>query len=1305
MDFFNIKQKKKRNGVIEVYPDFKVCRSEDLMVRGKAFFAIYDKDKQLWSTDEYDVQTLVDQEIIKKRNEIAEEKEGRVRAKTMGDYSSRLWAEFQSYVSNLSNNARDLDMEITFQNTETSKKDYASKRVPYSMSEEPCESWHELMDTLYDPEEKAKLEWAIGSIFAGDSKDIQKFIVLYGQAGTGKSTVLEIIQKLFEGYYTTFEAKALAGSRNQFSTEVFKSNPLVAIQHDGDLSRIEDNTKLNSIIAHEQMTMNEKYKPSYMSSINAFLFMATNKPVKITDAKSGIIRRLIDVKPTGETIPANHYYSLLSKIDFELGAIANHCLETYQNMGKNYYNSYKPLDMIYQTDVFFNFIEANYYTFRDEDGVALKRAYKMYKEYCEEANITYTLARHKFRDELKEYFESFKRRDRVNGKQIRSYYRGFLKEKFSYTMDEEEIEEPFSLVLDQETSIFDRHAKDYPAQYAKKDGTPKTYWDSVDKTLEDINTTNLHYVRLPKNHIVIDFDLKDETGEKSLERNLEEASKWPATYAEISRSGGGIHLHYIYKSDVERLKREYAEDIEIKVFNGKSSLRRKLSKCNHTKIATISSGLPMKGEKKVINFDSVQSEQGLRRLIKKNLNKEIHPATKPSIDFINKILEDAYETDLHYDVSDMAGQVLAFANNSTHQAPYCVKLVGKMKFKSEKPSDPVQDYEDERLMFFDVEVFPNLFIVVWKYEGVDDGVKMINPSPQEIGELLNNKLVGFNCRRYDNHILYARYLGYNNNQLYKLSKKIINNERTALFREAYSLSYTDVYDFSSKKQSLKKFEIELGIHHQELYLPWDDPVDEEDWTEVADYCLNDVIATEAVFNARHEDFVARQILAELSGLSVNDRTQRHTARIIFGKERNPQDEFVYTDLSKEFPGYKFEAGDSTYRGVTTGEGGYVYADPGMYGDVVLLDVASMHPNSAINMNVFGKYTQNYKGLLDARLAIKHNNFDKARGMFGGDLKKYLKDEKTAKSLSYALKIVINIVYGLTSANYPNPFRDPRNADNIVAKRGALFMVDLQKAVMEEGYNVVHIKTDSIKIADADQYIIDFVFDFGKEYNYDFEHEATYDKFCLVNKAVYVAKYKEKDGEEYDGWESVGVQFSEPYVYKTLFTNEPIEFEDYCQTKNTTSALYLDMNEDLDDVSSEEKEAKKIRKKLEGDDVTATDKEMLNTRLEELEEVIEKNHSYQFIGKTGAFVPIKPGKGGGILYRRKDGKHFAVGGTKGYRWLEAELVQELNKEDDIDISYFKSMADDAIDAIEEYGDFKWFTSNKMYSEEDNGILPF
>ncbi|HZJ76711.1 MAG TPA: DUF5906 domain-containing protein, partial [Oscillospiraceae bacterium] len=704
MDFYQIKERSTKNGVIEIYPDFKVGRSKDLMVRGKSFYAIWDAEKGLWSTDEYDVQRLVDKTLWEYKEKLSKKTDGTIYVKLMGNFSSKIWSEFRTYMQHISDNAHELDVRLTFENSDVKKTDYISKRLPYSLGKGDMYAYDEIIGTLYEPNERAKLEWAVGSIIAGDSKDIQKFIVLYGEAGAGKSTILNIVQRLFEGYYTTFEAKALTSSSNAFATEAFKHNPLVAIQHDGDLSKIEDNTKLNSIVSHEEMTINEKYKPSYTARINSFLFMATNRPVKITDAKSGIIRRLIDVRPSGRKIPTRKYHTLMGQVGFELGAIAHHCLEVYRRMGKNYYSGYRPLEMMLQTDVFLNYIESNYFIFKEQDGMSLTQAYEMYKTYCEEALIDFKLPRHKFRDELKNYFEVFHDITRIDGRQVRSYYSGFRKSRFKNIVEVEES--PNSLVLDSDKSIIDDIYKLAPAQYANKNEIPSKKWKYVKTKLKDLDTGVLHYVRLPLKHIVIDFDIKNVDGEKSLEKNIEAASKWPPTYAEYSKSGKGIHLHYIYDGDAEMLNRIYSEDIEIKVFVGNSPLRRKLTKCNNVPIATISDGLPLKGEK-MINFDAVKSEKNLRNLIKRNLNKEIHPGTKPSIDFIHKILEDAYESDLKYDITDLRPEILAFANNSTNQAIYCVKLVSQMKFKSEEPSVSNVDYEDDDLVFFDVEVFPN----------------------------------------------------------------------------------------------------------------------------------------------------------------------------------------------------------------------------------------------------------------------------------------------------------------------------------------------------------------------------------------------------------------------------------------------------------------------------------------------------------------------------------------------------------------------------------------------------------------------
>ena len=898
LDFLMISRRSTKKGV-EIYPKFIIKNSSDLMIRGGDFYAIWIEDKGLWSTDEQDAIRLIDRELENYLKEHEQYLDGTVTVKYMWDAESGTIDSWHKYCQKqMRDSYHTLDESLIFSNTNTTKEDYASKRLNYPLEPGDYSAWDRLISVLYTPEERHKIEWSIGAIVTGEAKYLQKFMVLYGSAGTGKSTILNIIQQLFEGYYSVFDARALGSSSNSFALEAFKTNPLVAIQHDGDLSRIEDNTRLNSLVSHELMTVNEKFKAAYSSRFNCFLYMGTNKPVKITDAKSGLIRRLIDVSPSGNKLGRNEYNDIMGRVKFELGAIACHCADVY-NENPGAYDDYIPISMMGASNDFYNFVLDSYPIFRDDDGVTLKCAWEMYKTYCEDAKVPYPFSRRIFKEELRNYFHDYQERYTLeDGTRVRSYYIGFRTDKFEDEEQEpkiEVVEKKDILEFTSEVSILDKECSDYPAQYATEQGTPKYKWDNVKTTLKDINTKELHYVKVPENHIVIDFDIPDENGDKSLERNLEAAAKWPPTYGEYSKSGKGVHLHYIYSGDPKKLSSIYSDHIEVKVYTGKSSLRRKLSKCNNLPIATISSGLPLKGEDKVVNFDVVKTEKGIRTLIKRNLRKEIHPGTKPSIDFIHKILDDAYKSDLVYDVSDMKPTVLSFAASSTHQSEYCIKLVKKMQFKSKEVENPVIKVSEDKIIFYDIEVFPNLFLVNWKFEGEDQKVvRMINPKPAQIEELLKFRLVGFNCRRYDNHIMYARMMGYSNEQLYKLSQKIITQGQ-GFFGEAYNLSYTDVYDFAAKKQSLKKWEIELGIHHQELGLPWDQPVPEERWVEVAEYCDNDVIATEAVFNALQGDFTARKILAELAGMTVNDTTNSLTTRIIFGKERHPN--LVYTDLA------------------------------------------------------------------------------------------------------------------------------------------------------------------------------------------------------------------------------------------------------------------------------------------------------------------------------------------------------------------------------------------------------------------------
>ena len=231
------------------------------------------------------------------------------------------------------------------------------------------------------------------------------------------------------------------------------------------------------------------------------------------------------------------------------------------------------------------------------------------------------------------------------------------------------------------------------------------------------------------------------------------------------------------------------------------------------------------------------------------------------------------------------------------------------------------------------------------------------------------------------------------------------------------------------------------------------------------------------------------------------------------------------------------------------------------------------------------------------------------------------------------------------------------------------MENLKNEVQRRGFTVAHIKTDSIKIPNATNDILHFVEEYGKLYGYKFDHEVTYERMCLVNDAVYIAKgdtventlaqygYIPSKQKKYSGkWTATGKQFQVPYVFKSLFSKEPITVQDMYEVNSVTTALYLDMNENLS----------------------------------------PDDHNYIFVGKCGAFCPVLPGKNGGLLVREKDGKYSYASGSKGYRWLELEQILSTHRENDIDRSYYESLCQKAKDEISKYCNFDIFVSDMPFS---------
>lgn len=1253
MDFYKIASKKfgtraKQDYVIE--PDF-VYITEDLVCKGGSLYGYwYDG---LWRTDLYSLIKIIDKDIAEYTKDFqSKHMDSEVTPKFMNSHSSSVMDKFRTYTKNMPDSEVEFNRRIIFSNETPVREDYSTTQLSYTPAPGDTPAFDQMFSLLYEETELRKILWFIGASLTNSMSKIQKFLFLYGGKGSGKGTIIKVFKLLFEGYYSGIDLHKLT-SGSEFATAGVKETQLL-IDDDSDLYSIKDDTNLLKLTSHEPIMVNNKYQSTYSVTFQGLLVAASNQRFKVRNIDSGITRRAVVAEPTENTHDYNTYMTLMDKIQFELPAIAQKAIDTFKELGPGYYQDYVPFDMMESTDLFFSFMREHARALGDR--CTLKTAAEMYRTYLLDFDYDTSGYKKKAKNELKRYYKTYTEQKKVDGENLKNIYEG-LKWKDIFPDEEEPViirgESEEDLInefgLKTQESVFDRIAATYPAQLTNVEGFPKLKWDQVETTLSQIDTRQLHYVRVPINHIILDFDIKNAEGEKDLSLNLKAAKKFPETYTELSKSGKGLHLHYIYKGDVDRLSSIYEGDIEIKVFKGKSSLRRQLSMCNDREISTMMTGLPEK-EETIDVYKDIEiihwNENKMRTAVKGNLEKKYHASTRPSIDFIVKIFEDAQKSGIKYDLRDMRQDILSFAASSTNQAKYCIGAVSKIKYHTieQEDSDAIQKsaakqiHENEDLWFYDVEVFSNLFIVAFKRYGDDKVTKWINPTREQIASLVERPLVGFNNRRYDNHIIYAALLGSDNLTLYRQSQRIINdrNAGSGMYGGAYEISYTDIYDYcnAGNKKSLKKWEVQLGIKHDEFELPWDQPVPEDMWERAAEYCGNDVIATEEVFNATQADYNARRILATLSGLSMNSTTNQHTTAIIFeGKPKTEtQSELIYTDLSNDFPGYKYSFGKSEYRGEDPGEGGYVYAEPGVYTDVVLLDVESMHPTSAIEMNMFGIYTQNFKDILEARLHIKHGDYNKARELFGGRLKPFLEDEKSAKDLEKGLKTAINSVYGLTSASFDNPFRHPDNNDNIVAKRGALFMMDLKYAVQERGYTVAHVKTDSIKIPNADQDIIDFVSEFGRKYGYAFEHEDTYKRLALVNKSTYICE--DQDGE----WHATGAQFQEPYVFKTLFTKEPISKKDFFVTKEVKNAsIYL---------------------------------------------------GEKFIGRL---AEVYASLTGDEMSRVTEDKKGSISGTKGYRW---KLSKEFNDRKDIDMSYYKDLSEKAMEAIHKVGDISIMIDNAV-----------
>ena len=165
------------------------------MIKGGNFYAFCDEETGLWTTNPAAVVRCIDSALSEEAK-----KNPYCQVEYVDSFGSKKWKEFLDFTRSLPDRYHELDRKVMFTNSEITKEDYCSKKVPYAIGSGSRDCYEQLVSTLYFPEERQKFEWAIGSIITGASKSLQKFIVFRGSSGAGKSTIINIIERLFPGY-------------------------------------------------------------------------------------------------------------------------------------------------------------------------------------------------------------------------------------------------------------------------------------------------------------------------------------------------------------------------------------------------------------------------------------------------------------------------------------------------------------------------------------------------------------------------------------------------------------------------------------------------------------------------------------------------------------------------------------------------------------------------------------------------------------------------------------------------------------------------------------------------------------------------------------------------------------------------------------------------------------------------------------------------------------------------------------------------------------------------------------------------
>ena len=412
-------------------------------------------------------------------------------------------------------------------------------------------------------------------------------------------------------------------------------------------------------------------------------------------------------------------------------------------------------------------------------------------------------------------------------------------------------------------------------------------------------------------------------------------------------------------------------------------------------------------------------------------------------------------------------------------------------------------------LFLDIEVYKNYFLALFMTEqGRVKRFEIFNGDdskfdPEEVLDLMTAEgveLVTFNGNSFDIPVLTYALVTPDTVKIKKVSDKIIERgiKPWHFYRDeglqAPKINHIDLIEVAPGMVGLKTYGGRMGSTKlQELPLPPDSTITEEQVDLLRSYCRNDTQVTMDLYNSLREQIELRRAMSAEYGVDLRSKSDAQIAEAVLKAEferltgdtpvrvppnytsfyYNPPEyiRFSTPDLQealrtvceaemvldedtghvkmpKAIANLKIRIGGSSYK---LGIGGLhsQESEAAHYSteEFVLIDrdVESYYPRMMLNMNMqpggFGAYfNEVYGKILDERLAAKH----------AGD-----------KVKSNSLKIVLNGTFGKTSNRYSALYSPDFMIRTTIT--GQLTLLMLIEALEQFGVSVVSANTDGIVI--------------------------------------------------------------------------------------------------------------------------------------------------------------------------------------------------------------------------------------------------